>query len=891
MQVGGHSPAGSELHTWRNFLARATLGLGVVLLGSGVICWVAANWPALDKTERFAGAQAVLALCALAAAWIGLRLRADADTRRHVAGAVLTLAGLMLGALLALVGQTYQTGADTWELFAVWAVLLLPWALAAASQPVWLLWAIVVNLAASLWLGEQLFVWWVAFAGPGFPSLVMAGLNLLLLAGWELAARHWRAGTRVGPRVLAALALGVLVLGLLVGDVILGLGTYTGVAWAAATVALGLYYYSVRRDLVILAMLAAGIIFVSLRIVGEWLLRLEPGVWVALPLAALLMGEAVLAARWLRKLAAATPGRLPADPEPAGASAGNPVDPAADTAPVIALADGAVLARPETPWYIHGLLGLSAWLATLLLLLFLAVSGLIGSPELGLVAGLVLCTAAIAVLRNASAPFWRQCAVALGFTGQILIAYGLYDVSSSIGGTWLLVLAMGILVYVLAPDALLRFLSGWMMALAGACLVWWSMLPGLAGNIDLLDAMMDYDVSVASIVWQPVAVLGAWAAAAAFWIGHRLAPPRQRRLDPLGWSLAIAVQGLVWMSGGVAAPHLFMLWSARPSTAAFSVAGALLPAVVAALVLGARRAALTAALVWTVPLALLVLALFWLPSPGIAFALAWMLLGVGLNKPRLAIFGVLALLSYLLIYYYQLEVPLLQKAGWLATAGLLMFLLRGMVWLVPRVMRTTTAAPFVMAPATGPQRWRAAGVLAGLLLALGAANTAIWQREDLLASGRVAILELAPVDPRSLMQGDYMALRFAAGNDINRLHDAAMEALPEEQDSRFVRTDGYVVLTPDEQGVAQVARVQEAAQPRQDNELVLRYRLRPDGVRIVTNAYFFPEGQAEHFANARYGEVRLDDSGTGLLVRMLDEKRQPLQALGPERPPEETDVP
>ncbi|WZB62756.1 hypothetical protein WJ970_04970 [Achromobacter xylosoxidans] len=70
------------------------------------------------------------------------------------------------------------------------------------------------------------------------------------------------------------------------------------------TLVLGFYYQKVRRDLVILAMLAAGVICVSLRVVGEWLLRLEPGAWAALPLAALLMAEAVWAARWLRGLAA-----------------------------------------------------------------------------------------------------------------------------------------------------------------------------------------------------------------------------------------------------------------------------------------------------------------------------------------------------------------------------------------------------------------------------------------------------------------------------------------------------------------------------------------------------------------------------------------------------------
>ena len=181
MQVGTERQAGSELHAWRQFLARSTLWLGVLLLGSAAICWVAANWQDMSKVQRFAGAQALLAVCA------GRRLGriAPADRRRRAwrhPGALLALAGILLGALLALLGQTYQTGADTWELFAWWAVLLLPWALAAASQAVWLLWTLVVNVAMVLWLGERVFSWWGLLGATYLPALIVAGLNLVILA-------------------------------------------------------------------------------------------------------------------------------------------------------------------------------------------------------------------------------------------------------------------------------------------------------------------------------------------------------------------------------------------------------------------------------------------------------------------------------------------------------------------------------------------------------------------------------------------------------------------------------------------------------------------------------------------------------------------------------------
>src|SRR5690606_32388664 len=114
----------------------------------------------------------------------------------------------------------------------------------------------------------------------------------------------------------------------------------------------------------------------------------------------------------------------------------------------------------------------------------------------------------------------------------------------------------------------------------------------------------------------------------------------------------------------------------------------------------------------------------------------------------------------------------------------------------------------------------------------------------------------------------YMALRFAAGNAVMQRFAGNQEAAPP--------LDGYVVLVPDQDGVAQVARVQAAAQPQASQEIALRYRMRGGQVRIVTNAYFFPEGQADRYAAARYGEVRVGEDGTGLLVRMLGADKQPL---------------
>ena len=87
--------------------------------------------------------------------------------------------------------------------------------------------------------------------------------------------------------------------------------------------------------------------------------------------------------------------------------------------------------------------------------------------------------------------------------------------------------------------------------------------------------------------------------------------------------------------------------------------------------------------------------------------------------------------------------------------------------------------------------WRQfAALLLGVLI-LCAVNYTIAQREKLLQEGRVVLLELAPVDPRSLMQGDYMALRFQIANvALNRAQNSASE-------------DGYLLTSLDDHGVAQ----------------------------------------------------------------------------------------
>lgn len=156
-----------------------------------------------------------------------------------------------------------------------------------------------------------------------------------------------------------------------------------------------------------------------------------------------------------------------------------------------------------------------------------------------------------------------------------------------------------------------------------------------------------------------------------------------------------------------------------------------------------------------------------------------------------------------------------------------------------------------------------------VLVALMMTNFSIYQKERLLASGAVVILELAPVDPRSLMQGDYMALNYALTQPLQQALYQQRDTCRETQ-TACPSASGHIVIHLDEQQRA-IGAVFDQGQPLQAGEKVMQYHLSSGLLRIGTPSYFFQEGHAERFASARYGEFRVADDGTALLTYLLDE--------------------
>ncbi len=143
---------------------------------------------------------------------------------------------------------------------------------------------------------------------------------------------------------------------------------------------------------------------------------------------------------------------------------------------------------------------------------------------------------------------------------------------------------------------------------------------------------------------------------------------------------------------------------------------------------------------------------------------------------------------------------------------------------------------------------------ANLILVLAFFAFSVAQKETLIAKGTEVLLRLAPVDPRSLMQGDYMALDYEIMREIG-----------------YKSKSGYVVVKVGDDRVAEFVRVQNDKNVN-DGEHLIRFNRQSGRLSVGADNYFFQEGSAKKFENAKYGLLKVDSDGNSILVGLCDEK-------------------
>lgn len=162
--------------------------------------------------------------------------------------------------------------------------------------------------------------------------------------------------------------------------------------------------------------------------------------------------------------------------------------------------------------------------------------------------------------------------------------------------------------------------------------------------------------------------------------------------------------------------------------------------------------------------------------------------------------------------------------------------------------------------------------IAASLVILCAFNWAILDKETLRRTGDTVLLELAPVDPRSLMQGDYMTLNYKITADLGWVAHTS---------DRLKR--GYMVFAADQDGVGKFVRFDDG-KPLGEHEKLLRYHISGGRFRLVPDSFMFQEGLRQLYQPAKYGVFKFDGSGNRVLVGLADVNRRLIEFTPKEAP-------
>ena len=286
---------------WQRFMDRLLLVLGALTLAAAVIFFFAYNWNALGKLAQFALAE-VLVVLPLLAYW---KLGVD----KLAAKVSLLAAAIMVGALLAVYGQTYQTGADTLQLFATWAALILPWVLVGQFPALWLLWLVLLNVSVVMYCMVFRSFLWISIGSVDQMLWLLLLLNTAAWALWEVASLRFAWLVSPWAVRLLAVASGV-AMAMLVLNSIFDPSTGRVLPWLAYIAWLGILYFVYRRkrpDLFMLAGACLSLIACITSLVAKLMLDRSEAAGLMLFLAMLVVAEAAAAAIWLKRVHAEMP--------------------------------------------------------------------------------------------------------------------------------------------------------------------------------------------------------------------------------------------------------------------------------------------------------------------------------------------------------------------------------------------------------------------------------------------------------------------------------------------------------------------------------------------------------------------------------------------------------
>lgn len=277
---------------WRIFIDQLLVWLGGLSIAFSVLFFIAFNWDDLGRFAKFGLVQMLI--------FVSVMFYLKQDDNKVTAKVSLLVATILVGVLLALYGQTYQTGADPWQLFFNWALLVLPWVLVGRFSALWVVWLGLLNVSIVLYQQTFHSVLWMVIDSETDMILMLFAFNTVTLIIWELVAPGVTWLAERWPVRLLAVASGVCITTLAVYSIFDSRVNY-GLVWVVSMAALLYFYLKVRADLFMIAgFCISGITVVIVFLSDVMLGNADAGGF--LLLAMLTIGMGTGSAIWLRNL-------------------------------------------------------------------------------------------------------------------------------------------------------------------------------------------------------------------------------------------------------------------------------------------------------------------------------------------------------------------------------------------------------------------------------------------------------------------------------------------------------------------------------------------------------------------------------------------------------------
>ena len=863
--------------SWQRYLNLLFLLLTIGFLTSGVITLIAANLDYFSDLAKIYGLQTLFVVTVVLGIYCFIResRRQAKEKLKWKTYSLFFVVSVLIGGLFALVGQTYQTGADVWQLFAVWTLCQLPFLLLFPNVASALLFAATANVAFYLFNEQN------AYNSMCYAVLINAGLLVISeLFSKTFHDQHWR----ILPKVFLVLTFTSLFGLIVIYDVYfyayawgeLGRSSLSSLLIAIPALIALYVYHKYRFDFInliisVIALLGAYCFLASLLIRG-----VEEGV--VLGLIGFIF--TVMAIKWLVKLYK--------QEYPNNKKFHWAISILWMIALLIAFVTIGVwlflfLGFDASSAFIVGILLFSiAWLITLnkneyttILagLFFLIANSFLGfyllvkfddfflllgsefSEDSNF--GIFISTLIFSVIIIVSYKLMPNSLVRILLVTQLLvfwqISYNLYFHNYSLNNAWFNT----------------WFNNRWfnkIQLLSSIVLFYWVMRPHQSARIHLKP-----------IAWGTV-LFSLWISVPSYmtipWVDYGLIdtdvssdvmPADVMSLD----NVLQVLSGQFWSHFQFDVSHILYLLICT------------LPLIVYVLMNKHSESKHTEAVL--ILLALTLFALGFVGIPVILYLTALLLL-VYWTDSR-AFFGLLvfAFVVYLGGFYYQLSIPLLYK-------GVLLVSFAVIFAIVTLFLHARYKAPS-QSVVENHSVFKAPIWLVGVFVIalLGAVNYKVQQFEDVLATGKPVVLKIAPVDPRSLMQGDYMVLNYAILSEFQQ-----SQVLPESNESlesnepidtvESNETTGIDEPSPSEKKAYILVHLDKnhvATFCEEQSEIPTDFKHCTPNVylpirykggwlpKLPSQDYFFAEGKGEYYAQAEYAEYRFKD-GILLLARLLD---------------------